>query len=207
MPRTIITIQAPAGADLSPALPYLDRAGDVEIRAPSLIYLNAGVSPSAKRLRRKLVLLRETVQALLNIHVRLGAASSKTVSLVAARHSPPGGLTIVPNGDEAKFLEAVVIDLLPGIGRRTATYLRNRGVNTIGKFARLPQTAAVQLFGLAGIILREFSRGADPRDVIPHSPPPAIKIGRGSLLSLFATPLTYSTLGVGAGARPDSTLG
>lgn len=201
MPHTIIAIQAPLGADLSPALPYLQRAGTVELRTGSVAYLDAGTDVNTRRLRRKLFLLRSTLQALLRVTIRIGASSSKSVSLIAARQCAPGGITIVHPGDEPSFLNTMVIDLLPGIGRRTATYLRNRGVTTIGKFARLPQTAAVQLFGVSGIILREFSRGADPREVLPANKQQPLALGRRSLFSLFASPPAYSTLAVRTGAR------
>lgn len=198
MPRTIIAIQAPLGADLSPALPYLERTGVVEFRWPSLAYIDAGSTTTAKRLHRKLVFIRAALQSLLRVPVRMGAGSSKLISLIAARQSGPGGLSVVAPGGESDFLDRVVIDLLPGIGRRTAAYLRNRGVATIGKFARLPQTAAVQLFGVSGIILREFSRGADPREVQPTTKPRPVG-GRRPLLSLFSQ-RSYSALGVAAGA-------
>lgn len=197
---TIIAIQAPPGTDLRPTLPYLERSAKVEFRVPSVIYLDASADVSAKRLHKKLCLLRGMVESLLNIHVRIGAGSSKTVALVAARQASPGGITIVPPGDEAAFFERVVIDLLPGIGRRTAAYLRRRGVTTIGKFARLPQTAAIQLFGISGIVLREFSKGADPREVLPHEHKRRPLTGRRSLLSLFSSGGPYSTLGVVTGA-------
>jgi DNA polymerase-4 len=199
MPRTIIAIQAPAGADLSPALPYLERSGTVEFRWPSVAYVDAGPAVSTKRLHRKLVFIRATLQSLLHVPVRIGAGSSKLISLIAARQSASGGLTMVAPDTEASFLDRVVIDLLPGIGRRTAAYLRNRGVATIGTFARLPQTAAVQLFGVSGIILREFSRGTDPREVMPTTIKPRLISGRRSLVSLF-NQSAYSALGVGTGA-------
>lgn len=196
--RIIIAIQAPAGADLTPVLPYLERTGTVEFRQPSLLYLDAGYEPDVKRLRRKLLLLRATVQTMLQVPIRIGAATTKVVCLIAARQSPRGGMTIVVPGEEQSFLEQTVIDLLPGIGRRTATYLRNRGVTTIGKFGQLPQTAAVRLFGLSGLVLREYSRGADPRDLIPTDGrgKQPVAIGRQSLFSMFRS-RSYSTLGAG----------
>ncbi len=200
MIRTIIAIQAPLGTDLKPTLPYLERSAKVEFRAPSVIYLDASADVSTKRLRKKLCLLRGMVESLLNVHVRIGAGSSKTVALVAARQAGPGGIMIIPPGDEAAFFERVVIDLLPGIGRRTAAYLRNRGVTTIGKFARLPQTAAIRLFGISGIVLREFSRGEDPREILPYQYKQRPLTGRRSLFSLFSAGGPYSTLGVVAGA-------
>jgi len=165
--RLIIAIQAPPGADLSPVIPFLKQCGTVELRTPSLAYVEVRPGVFVRRIRKQLLLIRGTIQALLRVSIRIGASTNKIVSLIAARQAAPGGMVIVPVGEESSFLESVVIELLPGIGRRTATYLRNRGINTIGKFSRLPQTAAVRLFGISGIVLREFSRGADPRDVLP----------------------------------------
>ncbi len=184
--KTIIAIQAPPGIDLQRALPFLERSGVVELPTSSVAYLDAGPEFHEKRLKRKLLFLRATLQALLNTAIRLGASASKSVSIIAARQSAPGGITMVRPGTEKRFLEGMVIDLLPGIGRRTATYLRHRGVTTIGKFSQLPQTAAVQLFGISGIVLREFSQGADPREVLPQRPRRPHLKGRRSLLTLFA---------------------
>lgn len=198
--KTIIAMLAPAGTDFGPVVPYLERSGSLEVQG-STVYIDTGSVVPNRRLRKKLLLIRATTQAILNVHVRIGSASSKSVSLIAARQSAPGGMTMVEHGDETAFLERVVIDLLPGIGRRTATYLRNRGVNTIGKFARLPQTAAVQLFGVSGIILREFSKGADPRDVVPHKKTDVLTGGRRSLFSLFGTAPGYSPIGATTASR------
>lgn len=198
--KTIITLVAPPGTNFGPVLAYLERSGAIEQQG-SILYIDAGAAVSSQRLRKKLLLIRSTVQAILGVHIRIGTASSKSVSLVAARQSAPGGMTPVDHGQEAAFLERIVIDLLPGIGRRTATYLRNRGVTTIGKFARLPQTAAVQLFGVSGIILREYSKGLDPRDVLPPQPKLPAITGRRSLFSLFGAAPTYSPAGNGASLR------
>lgn len=199
--RAIITVIAPPGTELNLVLPYLERSGRVELQTASTIYLDAGAWTTSKRLRKKLLLIRSTLQAILHVPIRVGASTAKSVSLVAARQAGPAGIRIVEPGEEGVFLERIVIDLLPGIGRRTATYLRNRGVDTIGKFGRLPQTAAVRLFGVSGIILREFSRGTDPRDVIPDRQPSVRMTGRRSLFSLFGSSPNYSTLGAAANSR------
>lgn len=195
--RSIIAILAPSHADLTPTLPFLRRSGTVEHRLPSMVYLETPGRTGPRPLRRRLALIRSTVQSILGTPVRIGTAANKAVALVAARAALPGGVAMVPSGTEVAFLDQIVIDLMPGIGRRTATYLRNRGVTTIGKFARLPQTLAVRLFGLSGIALREFSRGSDPRDVIPTSPPQPV-IGRRSLfagLSIRQPQLTLTAHG------------
>lgn len=192
-PRTIIAILGPAGTDFDPVLPFLQHSGKLEVQG-SVVYIDAGVPVAARRLRKKLLLLRSTIQAILNVPVRIGTGTTKSISIIAARQIAPGGLAMINPGDETSFLERVVIDLLPGIGRRTATYLRNRGVTTIGKFARLPQTAAVQLFGISGLILSQFSQGTDPREVVPTSTNLPPITGRRSLFSLFGKTPSYSTL-------------
>ena len=184
-PRTIITIQAHRTADFTALLPYLERLGTVELRPPSVVYIDAGANPQPDRLRKKLVVIRSAIHIMLGASVRIGAGSSKTVSLIAARSSLSGGITIVNHGNEGAFLNPIVIDLLPGIGRRTATYLRNRGIRTIGQFRRLPQYMAVKLFGISGIVLHEYSGGSDPRQLIPSLSQRTAVRERQSLFSLF----------------------
>ena len=41
----------------------------------------------------------------------------------------------------------VPIELLPGIGKRTAKVLRSIGIRTIGQFKQLPEGVLVELFG------------------------------------------------------------
>jgi nucleotidyltransferase/DNA polymerase involved in DNA repair len=195
VPRTIIAIQAPRTADFTPLLPYLERLGALELRLPSVVYIDAGRHVQGDRLRKKLVVLRSAMQAMLGVSIRIGAASSKAVSLIAARSSLPGGVTIVHPGNESTFLNPIVIELLPGIGRRTATYLRNRGIRTIGQFRKLPQHAAVRLFGTSGIVLHEYSGGSDPRQLIPSSTTYTPISGRQSLFSLFRPTLSQGVSG------------
>lgn len=188
IPRTIIAIQAPRHTDCNATLPFLSKIGVVELKPSSLIFIDAGPFIGAKRLRSKLVMLRAALRTMLGVPVRIGAGSNKTVSMIAARRVLPDGILIVAEGREEAFLDRTVIDLLPGIGRRTATYLKNRGIRTIGHFKQLPQYAAVRLFGVSGVVLHEYSRGSDPREVIPTSLTRYDLKGRQSLLSLFKVP-------------------
>lgn len=183
--RTIIAIIAPHDVTMTHVLPYLNKLGAVELRQHAVLYVDLGRARDPRLLRSKLIMIRATIQTLLNGPIRIGAGSNKTVALVAARQTAPGGILVVPSGTESSFLDHAVIDLLPGIGRRTATYLKNRGVRTIGHFRKLPQFAAVQLFGISGIALHAYSRGSDPRDVMPHQLRTNAIRGRQSLFSLF----------------------
>lgn len=186
--HTIIAIQAPRNTDCSAALPFLSKLGIVELAQPSRIFIDAGPFIGIKRLRSTLVMLRSTLRAILGVWVKIGAGSNKTVSIIAAKRALPNGIVIVHMGHEESFLDRTVIDLLPGIGRRTAAYLKNRGVRTIGQFRKLPQHAAVRLFGVSGIVLHEFSRGADPREVVPTGVSQRQPTGKQSLFSFFRQP-------------------
>ncbi|MFH0828977.1 MAG: hypothetical protein V1907_02240 [Candidatus Kerfeldbacteria bacterium] len=195
--RNIIAIQTERRTDLGPALPYLSRIGVLEVRSTSII-VDAGPDIGMKRLRKKLIMLRSALHVILGNPVRIGAGSGTVVSLVAAKRSMPGGITIVPPGNEPSFLDRTAIDLLPGIGRRTATYLRNRGVRTIGQFNKLSQYAAVKLFGISGIVLHDYSRGNDPREIIAIGNSEPDVSGRQSLFSVFSKK-HHPALGVAAG--------
>jgi DNA polymerase-4 len=96
----------------------------------------------------------------------LGVATAKVVAKVASDRRKPGGLTVVPPGREAAFLEPFEVRLLPGVGPRAEQRLRAAGVTSIGALAALTDAELHRLAaGKVGHLLRDRARGLDPRPV------------------------------------------
>ncbi|MBI2415834.1 MAG: hypothetical protein HYV33_04190 [Candidatus Kerfeldbacteria bacterium] len=53
----------------------------------------------------------------------------------------------------------VPIELLPGIGRRTARVLRSLGIATIGQFKQLPERVLIELFGPSIRLVHSYVHG------------------------------------------------
>lgn len=95
-----------------------------------------------------------------------GCGTGKTVAKIASDHRKPFGITVVPAGREAEFLDPLALRALPGVGPRAEERLTRAGLGSIGDLARLDDGALARLVpGSLGPLLRERARGRDPRRV------------------------------------------
>lgn len=104
----------------------------------------------------------------------LGVASNKLVAKIAtdvgkAGHhgdTPPNAITIVLPGSEREFLAPLAVQMLWGVGPKTAERLRNKGVYTVGQLADLPEKVLAREFGKNGYDIAQRARGLDGRPVL-----------------------------------------
>ena len=109
----------------------------------------------------------------LGLPCSVGVASNKLVAKIATevgkksaqKESPPNAITVVPPGEEAAFLEPLPIDMLWGVGPKTAQKLAAYGIHTIGDLAHRPEADMVRWFGENGREMAEHARGMDHRPV------------------------------------------
>jgi DNA polymerase-4 len=119
----------------------------------------------------------------LGLPCSIGIASNKLVAKIAtdvgkkaalhrpgrdpiANVGPPLALTIVPAGEEAGFLAPLPVDMLWGVGPKTAARLTEMGIHTIGDVARWSETDLTHLLGEHGRDLSRHARGMDERPVV-----------------------------------------
>jgi len=128
---------------------------------------------------RKIALdLQAGIKNELHLPSSIGIASNKLVAKIAnevgkksgkKKNEPPFGLTIVPAGEEAKFLNPLPADMLWGVGPKTSARLSELGIHTIGDIASWDQKDLVNLFGENGRDLWQHANGIDNRPVTPES--------------------------------------
>ena len=118
--------------------------------------------------------LQTAIKDELQLPCSIGIASNKLVAKIATEvgkksskgNSPPFGLTIVPSGDEAKFLAPLPADMLWGVGPKTSARLSELGIHTIGDIARWPESELVRMFGENGRDLWLHAQGIDNRPIV-----------------------------------------
>jgi DNA polymerase-4 len=103
-----------------------------------------------------------------------GLAANKFVAKVASDLEKPDGLVVVAAGDEARFLAALPVERIWGVGRVTAGALRELGLTTIGQLQRVPRPVLARRFGRHGEHLHDLAFGRDDRPVEPFGVPKSI---------------------------------
>lgn len=110
--------------------------------------------------------LQQRVSETVGLSASLGVATNKLVAKIASDRDKPGGLTIVPPGEEATFLSGLPVRVLWGVGPVTAERLAETGVTTVGELVRVPEAELKERFGRHGEWMARQARGIDPRPVV-----------------------------------------
>jgi len=128
-------------------------------------YLDMGeVAQTFLDARKLAEAVQTAVRAATNLTCALGVSTSKVVAKVASDHRKPGGLTVVPAGQEASFLAPFDVRRLPGVGPKAEERLLAAGVTTIGSLAALSDVELRRVLpGSVGRVLHDRARGIDPR--------------------------------------------
>ena len=125
----------------------------------------------AERIARDLQL---DIYQTLHLPSSIGIAASKLVAKIANDYgkaqkrdgTPPRAFTIVPAGEEAKFLAPLAATKLWGVGPKTAERLAEIGIRTIGDLAAQDEYQMLQRFGQVGYEITRRARGIDTRPIV-----------------------------------------
>jgi len=124
-----------------------------------LLRVSGRPSEVARRLRNQ---VREEV----GLPITVGVARTKFLAKVASGVAKPDGLLVVPPDAELAFLHPLPVERLWGVGPVTSGKLRERGILTVGRVARLGEAALVSMLGEgAGRHLHALAHNRDPRPV------------------------------------------
>ena len=110
--------------------------------------------------------IQERVRSEIGLPCSLGVAGNKTVAKIATESGKPNGLVVVPAGQEAEFLAPFVVEVIPGVGKKTAEQLHLMGVRSVRDLGRLPLPRLRDEFGAHGENLYRLARGLDDSPVV-----------------------------------------
>jgi DNA polymerase IV len=115
------------------------------------------------------VRLRCEVRRRVGLPITVGIARTKFLAKVASGVAKPDGLLFVPPERELRFLHALPVERLWGVGEVTAARLHELGVSTVGQVAGMSEGALVSILGrAAGRQLHALAHNRDPRRVMPR---------------------------------------
>jgi len=98
----------------------------------------------------------------------IGIAPNKSSAKIASDLLKPDGLTVVPPNEVAEFLAPLPVTVIPGVGRKTHTFLQQRGIETISQLQLLPGKRLIKWFGKNGVWLWGVVHGRERIDVRPR---------------------------------------
>ncbi len=108
-------------------------------------------------------MLKERILEDTGLTVSIGVASSRFIAKLASDYRKPDGLTIVPPGNEERFVDKVGLSKLWGIGDSTLSALRKRGITTTSALRNYTKEELSRAFGgKSSEYLYSIARGIDP---------------------------------------------
>jgi DNA polymerase-4 len=110
--------------------------------------------------------LRVDVRDRVGLPISVGVARTKYLAKVASAMSKPDGLLVVHVEDELRFLHALPVERLWGVGPKTSEKLHSVRLHTVGQVAAFGLSELVQLLGPAAAHhLHALAHNRDPRRV------------------------------------------
>jgi len=95
----------------------------------------------------------------------IGIAPNKFVAKVASDLKKPDGLVIVEADKVVEFLAPLPISKMWGVGKKTEIKLKAKGIDTIGKLAKVSHQVLIKQLGKVGLHFWSLANGIDNRDV------------------------------------------
>jgi DNA polymerase-4 len=93
----------------------------------------------------------------------IGLASNKTIAKIAVNRVKPAGIVFVPHGTEAAYLAPLDIGVIPGVGKKTEEYLREKGFHKVSDIQQKTEKEILDILGKHGLWIHNvaFGRGSD----------------------------------------------
>lgn len=99
----------------------------------------------------------------------LALATNKTLAKIAVGTVKPSGICIVPPGEEKSFLAPHPIEVIPGVGPKTAEYLKRKGFHLIVDIQAVTRERLIDLLGAHGDWIFRAANGLGNDVVAPDS--------------------------------------
>jgi len=109
--------------------------------------------------------LKEALREREGLTVSVGISPSKSISKMASDMQKPDGLTAVQPEQVDKFLEPLPVNRISGVGKKTAEFLHEKGIETIGQLREVEAKKLTDWFGKGGVWLWAIANGIEETPV------------------------------------------
>lgn len=158
------------------------------------------------------ITIKQRIQQELCLTASVGVACNKFLAKLASDLQKPDGFVVVQPNRTQEFLDPLTVEMLWGVGKKTAEQLHRLNIKTVRDLRCLDQEYLKQLFGVLGSQLYQLAQGVDDRPV--ESDRMVKSIGRETTFAtdtadwdVLQTELLKLTVDVGLRLRKESFRG
>ncbi|QJQ33250.1 DNA polymerase IV [Sphingomonas lacunae] len=109
--------------------------------------------------------IRARIREVTGLTASAGVSTNKLIAKLASDQNKPDGLTIVPPGQEAAFVQTLSVRRLHGVGPVTAGRLEAMGLHSVASLAACPREELAKEFKSSADWLLAMAHGIDERPV------------------------------------------
>lgn len=109
--------------------------------------------------------IRRRIREVTGLTASAGVSTNKLVAKLASDQNKPDGLTVVPPGQEAAFVQTLSVRRLHGVGPVTAGRLEAMGLRSVADLAACPRDELAKEFRNSADWLLAMAHGIDDRPV------------------------------------------
>lgn len=113
--------------------------------------------------------IKQKIKETVTLTCSVGVAPVKFLAKIASDMDKPDGLTVILADDVPQFIDALPIQKVPGVGKKTFQQLELMGIKTLGDINRCPQKTLLDRLGKFGKRLIELAAGSDRSRVTPYA--------------------------------------
>jgi len=141
----------------------------VEIVSIDEAYLDLQGSPQTMGTSREIATsIKKKIQAQTGLTCSVGMAPVRFLAKIASDLEKPDGLTIIYPAEVPDFITSLVIQKVPGIGKKSTQTLHRLGIRYLGDIRNYPREMLEKRLGKWGLRLINLSQGVDTTPVSPH---------------------------------------
>ncbi len=131
-----------------------------------------------------------SIERALNLTCSVGVGPNKLIAKMASKVKKPRGVTLLGHEGFRHMFWSRPVEVLYGVGEKTASSLMILGIETIGELAETSAAYLSRHFGVFGEALHAMAWGLDDTPVVPsHAAPAAKSLGHEHTLQEdFETP-------------------
>jgi DNA polymerase-4 len=113
-------------------------------------------------------MIRKEIKERFGLNATIGIAPNKLMAKLAAELAKPDGLMQIKQKEIPATLEKLPVDILWGIGKKSARRLNALGIKTCGQLGRAPVSLLRSNFGIIGERLKLMGMGIDSSPVVSN---------------------------------------